>query len=94
MKPIKDKRSKLEKERDRLLDQMADTNLSADYYNKLLEKAEKVNGMLMAEKDHRLTFDATGLIKAGSSLAGLLLIMVYENRHVISTKAMNFVTRV
>lgn len=89
----KDKRSNLEVERDRLMEDLSKMDPTEDKYDKLLDKAVKVNEMLCTDKEHRLTFDTTALIKGASSLGGILLIMIYENRHVLSTKALNFVSR-
>lgn len=89
----KDKRSDLEKERDNAVLVLKTLAVGTEEYSLALEQVEKLNEMLMAEKDHENKFSADGLLGVGSQLAGILLVLNYEHARTITSKALGFITK-
>lgn len=77
-----------ESERERIYRLMQEMDPKSGEYKKLLEVYEKLSEI---EKGDKVSKDTLATIAA--NLLGIGLILEYEQLHVISTKALNFVIR-
>ena|SRR5689334_19882776 len=76
---------------DRLLAEMRDVEVDSDEYPKMLEHLSKLNDMKSEERKRKVSPD-TMLLVAGN-IIGILVIVAYEQKHVVTSKALNFVGR-
>lgn len=84
--------TKLEIALDRALAHLEGQKIDSAEYAKTLEHVIKLQKMREEEKPARLSADTKALIAA--NLTGILLIIRHENVNVITTKAMNLITKV
>lgn len=94
----KDKRTKLEKEIDRLEDMLAEINdPSGDRYRAIQEmlcsKYEALTRLNEVQADAKKRIDPNTLMVVMGGIAEILLIMHHEQLHVIATKAFSRVIR-
>lgn len=87
----KDKRTKLEKEIESVLEVLNGLDKSSEEYAKISENLERLYRSLGNEKPARISPDTKAVILA--NLAGLVLILNYEKAGHITSKALGFVIR-
>jgi hypothetical protein len=81
----------LDKELNRLLAEMSENDPNSDEYAKLLERIVKLHKLKEDESPGRISADTRAMIFA--NLVGILIIIGYERANVISSKALNFVSK-
>jgi hypothetical protein len=64
---------------------------ASDDYAQVLTQLEKLHKMKVAERPDRVSKDVW--VTAGVNLAGILIIIGYEQTHVIASKAVGFVLK-
>jgi hypothetical protein len=77
----------IEKEINATLQQMQTVGVGSDEYAKLLDKLERLNEV--SAKNGRGKVDANTLAIICANLFGILIIVAYEQKHVLSSKALN-----
>lgn len=87
----KDKRTNLEKEIDCLIQSMAKEAPDTDEYRKMAENLEILYKAKALEKDRSVSSDTLAVV--AGNLAGILLILKYEELNVITSKALGFVLK-
>jgi hypothetical protein len=83
--------TKLEKTIDRLLTQMAEVDCESKEYAAMADQVSKLYKLKESDIPQQVSKD-TLLLVAGN-LAGILLIIAYENKNVIASKALGFVMK-
>jgi hypothetical protein len=81
----------LEKEIDAYTLYVASLIQGSDEYDRALSHLEKLYKIKQGEKSKKISPDTKAIIIA--NLAGIGLILAYEHAHVITSKALSFVTR-
>lgn len=81
--------TQLEREMIRILDEMNTTSQHSEEYPKLLASLERINRLRTAKTSRKLTPDV--VIQAVAPLFGILILVAYEQKHVITSKGMNFI---
>lgn len=91
----KDKRTAVEKEMDRLMQYLNDTDPDSPEYDGILEEVERLSEIQNKEKfgKERKPIDPNTILVVLGGVAEIVLIMSYENLHVISTKAFGRILR-
>lgn len=82
------KRSVVNEERDRIYAEMQDVNPGSDEYNTLLDRFERLTILQAARPGSRVSPDTMAIV--GANLIGILVIVGYEQGHVIASRALNF----
>lgn len=70
---------------------MTAINPTSDEYNTMSEQLQKLYAMQNTRSDRRVSPDT--LIMAGANLVGIAMIVGHERAHVLTSKAMSFVSR-
>jgi hypothetical protein len=89
----RDKRTALEKEIDDLTATLQHIDPYTDEYRDRLESIERLSKLRDENKKSKLRVSPDTMVVVAGNLAGILLILLHEKLHVISTKALNFVIR-
>lgn len=91
----KDKRTALDKEIDFLLDELHEDDLDNDDYEELLRRIERLTEIRARETCQKKVehVDPNTILVVLGAIVEIVLIMNYENLHVISTKAFGRVLR-
>lgn len=76
---------------DAVLDEMHDTGVLSDEYPKLMSYLERLNEVKAKEAKAPVSRDM--LVQVAGSLAGILLIVAYEQKHVMTSKGFGFSIR-
>jgi hypothetical protein len=71
------------------INELNNSEIGSEKYVTILDQIVKLREMKEAEKPSRVKPDTWALI--GANIAGIILILNYENAHVITSKAMNLV---
>ena len=87
----KDNRTKLEKEIDCLIDEMATMDRDSKEYTTMVNNLETLLGAKGKDRDRRISPDTLAVI--AGNLLGIGLILSYERLNVITSKALGFVVR-
>lgn len=87
----KDKRTKLEKEIDDILEEMSYQVKTGDDYAKNIESLERLYKAKSMEKSRKVSPDTRAVVLA--NLLGIGLILCFERLNHITSKAINFVLR-
>lgn len=87
----KDKRTNLEKEIDNLLELMRLESPGSNEYRAILDDLERLYKAKSLEKDRDVSPDTIAIV--AGNLAGILLILKYEELNVITSKALSFVLK-
>ncbi len=82
----------LDLEIDRVLKIMSTTLPENPEYSTLLEKLERLNKMRSKNRPRRISRDA--VVTTLGNLAGILVIVAYEQKHVMTSKGLTFVPKV
>lgn len=85
------KESKLDEPIDAVLTRMKDAKPDSDEYKKLLNNLDKLMELQREERSSGISPDA--VVSAVASLLGILTIVAYEQKHVMTSKALGFVLR-
>lgn len=83
----------LEKEMTNVLSHLEGINPASDEYATVLDKLEKLNALKEPQKEPKKRISPDALVSAGASLLGIVLILSYEQTHVVTTKALSFITK-
>lgn len=83
--------SKLDEAIDRLHSEMENINGDSEEYAALVDQLAKLHKIKNENKPDRVSKDA--LVSMAGNLAGIALIINHERLHVITTKALGFVTK-
>lgn len=84
-------KTELEKALDRALVQLANQEVGSKEYGEILDRVSKLHKMKEDETPKSVSKDTQAMIAA--NLLGILLIISYEQAHVMTTKALPFVTK-
>lgn len=87
----RDKRTNLEKEIDRILCQANYISPDTEEYAKIMENVEKLYKAKSYEKSRSVSPDTIAVVLG--NLLGIGLILGYEQRNVITSKALGFVLK-
>lgn len=87
----RDKRSNLEKEIDRVLQEASYLDPRSKEYAEVSENVEKLYKAKSYEKSRSVSPDTLAVV--AGNLLGIALILGYEQTHVITTKALGFVLK-
>jgi hypothetical protein len=90
-KPQKIETIKLNAELNRLLDEMDTIDTNSEEYEQLMTHLERINKLRTQERPQRVSRD-TMLVVLGN-LAGILVIVAFEQTHVMSSKALGFIPK-
>lgn len=86
-----DKRTKLEREIDSVIETLSDMDKDSDEYAAIVDNLEKLIKAKSCEKDKSISYDTIAII--AGNLLGIALILGYEKANVITTKALGFVIK-
>ena len=81
--------SKLDEAIDNALSELASHELHSEEYSKAADQLTKLYEIRQKNKPDTVSKDA--LINALSGLAGILVIVAYEQRHVMTSRALSFI---
>lgn len=84
--------SKLDKAIDSIYEEMASVNADSQEYAAMVKQLSKLQKMKTQEKSNRRPTPDTVMIVV-ANLAGIAMIIGHERGHVITTKALGFITR-
>lgn len=87
----KDRRSKLEKEIDLILDEMRGIEATTSEYLIRLDNLERLHKMLNEIKNRKVKPDTIAIVM--TNLIGIGMILGYERVNIITSKALGFVLR-
>jgi len=87
----RDKRTNLEKEIDRVIDEMSKLKPESKEYSTMSENLVKLNTLKDTEKSCKVKPDTKWLV--GGNLIGLGLILGYEKINIITSKAMGYLIK-
>ena len=79
----------LEKAIDQLLSEMANFSGDDDEYAKMVDQLDKLYKLKALDKPDRV--DANTLAIVAGNLAGIIIIVGYESRNVVTSKALGFI---
>lgn len=86
------KKSVLEQEKLAILERMHEMDPCDDMYGKLCDRLDTINALEKKMKSGKgVSGDTIALISA--NLAGIVLVLLWEEKHVIATKAFNMITK-
>lgn len=85
----KDKRTKLEKEIDMVLSEMSSVNSGTEQYTTMTDNLVKLNEIEISKKSRRIKPEV--IVNGLFYLAGIGLVLWYEEGRIITTKAFNLV---
>lgn len=89
----KDKRSELEKERDEAVKLLKAEIPGSDDYAKQLSIVERLNKLVMEEKDRKKTVSPDTIVNGTVGMMQVVAILFKEQFGVIATKAIGFVKK-
>jgi hypothetical protein len=75
----------------RVLKEMSEYGPDSEEYPKLIAHLEGLTKMKAEERRNRISPDAMAMI--AGNLLGILIIVAYEQKHVITSKGLNFVIK-
>jgi hypothetical protein len=81
----------IEKQIDAVLEEMTTVGVKSDEYPKLMSNLERLNDIKAKERREPLTYDTIALI--AGNLMGILLIVAYEQKHVMTSKGFGQIIR-
>jgi hypothetical protein len=82
----------IEREIDVNLKKMQEVGVTAPEYKSLMDNLERLNDMKTKSQSHsRISLDT--LVIVGGNLLGIILIIAYEQKHVITSKSLNQLIR-
>lgn len=82
--------SNLQKEIDRVLTEMTTLTPETDEYANLLAKLERLTALI--DDNHvRKPVSLDTLVMSGANILGILVIVIYEQKHVMVSKALGYV---
>lgn len=84
-------KTELENAYDKALEELMNHKVGSKEYNEILDHVAKLHKMKEEEKPSDVSKDTQALIAA--NLLGILMIITHERVNVITSKALNFVTR-
>jgi hypothetical protein len=87
----KRKYSILDEEIDRVHDKMLSETLNGEEYDQLLAVFERLVRLRKEERSSRISPDTLAIV--GANLLGILIIVGYEQGHVIASRGMNLLFR-
>lgn len=85
------KASKFDQPIDRVLEEMARTPQDTDEYSAHLKHLDKLSELQLREQSNKVTADTVWMI--AGNLLGILVIVAYEQKHVLASRGMNFILR-
>ena len=94
IKSKKTESSDLEKEIARLFEVMADKQPTDADYEKVADQLCKLYKLKEVDNNSKKTVSADALVNLAGSLLGILAVINYERIHVVTTKALGFVSKI
>ena len=85
------RKSMLEAERNAILERMHETDPTDEMYGKLLNRFMSIDTMMSVKPVSPVSGDTMAII--GGTLAELIIVLAWEERHVIATKAFGMITK-
>ena len=79
---------KLDELEDRLLDELLEYVIDSDEYSKIVNHLERIEAIRNPKKER--TFNWDSVIMAGGKLLVVLTIVAYEQKHVFTSKGLNY----
>lgn len=83
---------KLDAAMNRVLDDMDTVHTNSDEYSELLSNLERLSKLRTHERPGRVSPDTIATV--AGNLLGILVIVAYEQHHVMTSKALGFVPKV
>lgn len=83
--------SKLDEPIDKLLEEMRIYDPNSEEYKAALDSLQKLMEMRSEERRPKFSYDV--LLQSGTYLFGILLIVGYEQKHVVTSKALTLLNR-
>jgi hypothetical protein len=85
------KKSKLEQEIDHVLDQLATLDADSKEYSKAVKNLDALCKVASYKKDSSISADT--LITVTANILGIVLVLGYEQAHVVTSKALSFIVK-
>ena len=85
------KASKFDQPIDKILDEMARVQQDSDEYSDLLKRLDKLSELQLREQSNKVTADTVWMV--AGNIVGILVIVAYEQKHVMASRGMNFILR-
>lgn len=85
------RKSIFDKPIERLLAEMDHKDSETDAYSSLLDHADKLSRLQERERSNRVNADTVWLV--AGNIIGILVIVAYEQKHVMASKGMNFILK-
>lgn len=85
------RKSIFDKPINRLLDELATKQPGTDDFNKLLEELQQLTSLQEKERNKRVKSDTVWIVMG--NLVGILVIVAYEQKHVMASRGMNFILK-
>jgi ABC-type enterochelin transport system permease subunit len=79
--------SNLEDEMNAVLENMSKIGVNSQEYSQMVGYLEKLSEVRVRSRAPRISRDTIALI--AGNLAGLIMILIYEQKHVLTTKVLN-----
>ena len=86
-------KSGLEKTIDELIREMATVNGDSDEYAKMADQLVKLYKLKAVDNDAKKQLSPDTLALVGGNLLGILVIVGYEQKNVVASKALNFLMK-
>jgi hypothetical protein len=87
----KRKRSVLDDPIDNILTRMNDAGMDSQKYNECVDRLDRL--MEMKENERKFRIDPNTVLIVLGNLLGILVIVAYEQKHVMVSRALGFVNR-
>lgn len=88
---VKDRPSMFDEPINKILDELKTLDPEVPEYRTMLNHLEALNKMKLEEKRNRVSPDTVAIV--AGNLVGILIIVMYEQKHVVVSKALGFVMK-
>lgn len=88
---VREKTTPIDEQIDAVLEEMHAVGVTAEEYSKLMSYLERLNEIKVKERQDPVSRDTLALI--GGNLLGILLIVAYEQKHVMTSKGFSQIIR-
>lgn len=78
----------LETQINAVLNKMSEVGPDSEEYRKLIVYLDRLNSMKVSNRPHRISGDTMAIVVG--NLLGILIIVAYEQKHVMSSRAFGF----
>jgi len=85
------RKSIFDKSIDKVLDELEHKDPESDDYEKLLHRADRLTKLRERERSNRVNPETAWMV--AGNIIGILVIVAYEQKHVMASRGMNFILR-